>query len=92
MVIVGGFYAFKVASLLKENNFITKIIEKMGVNYKKYSEEISNGFGDIHNDDDDDSDRDQYDEDDYDDAGYDDSDDDDDSDGDDDDDDDDDER
>jgi len=43
-----------ILSLLKENNFITKIIEKMGVNYKKYSEEISNGFGDIHNDDDDD--------------------------------------
>ena len=43
-----------ILSLLKENNFITKIIEKMGVNYKKYSEEISNGFGDIHNDGDDD--------------------------------------
>jgi ATP-dependent Clp protease ATP-binding subunit ClpC len=43
-----------ILSLLKENNFITKIIEKMGVNYKKYSEEITNGFGDIHNDDDDD--------------------------------------
>ena len=43
-----------ILSLLNENNFITKIIEKMGVNYKKYSEEITNGFGDIHNDDDDD--------------------------------------
>ena len=43
-----------ILSLLNENNFITKIIEKMGVNYKKYSDEISNSFGNIHNDDDDD--------------------------------------
>jgi len=43
-----------ILSLLNENNFITKIIEKMGVNYKKYSDEISNTFGNIHNDDDDD--------------------------------------
>ena len=45
-----------ILSLLNENNFITKIIEKMGVNYKKYSDEISNSFGNIHNDDDDDDD------------------------------------
>ena len=44
-----------ILSLLNENNFITKIIEKMGVNYKKYSDEISNSFGNIHNDDDDDN-------------------------------------
>ncbi len=43
-----------ILSLLNENNFITKIIEKMGVNYKKYSDEISNSYGNIHNDDDDD--------------------------------------
>jgi ATP-dependent Clp protease ATP-binding subunit ClpC len=44
-----------ILSLLSKNNFITKIIEKMGVNYKKYSDEISNNFGNIHNDDDDDN-------------------------------------
>ncbi len=41
-----------VLSLLKQNNFITKIIENMGVNYKKYSKEITNSFGDMPEDDD----------------------------------------
>jgi ATP-dependent Clp protease ATP-binding subunit ClpC len=40
-----------VLSLLNQNNFITKIIEKMGVNYKKYSKEIKNSFGDMPDDD-----------------------------------------
>jgi ATP-dependent Clp protease ATP-binding subunit ClpC len=43
-----------ILSILNKNNFITKLIEKMGVNYKKYSEEITNNFGNINNDDDDD--------------------------------------
>jgi ATP-dependent Clp protease ATP-binding subunit ClpC len=40
-----------ILSLLNGNNFITKIIEKMGVNYKKYSKEIQNSFGSMDDDD-----------------------------------------
>jgi ATP-dependent Clp protease ATP-binding subunit ClpC len=40
-----------ILSLLNGNNFITKIIEKMGVNYKKYSKEIQNSFGNMDDDD-----------------------------------------
>ena len=40
-----------ILSLLNGNNFITKIIEKMGVNYKKYSKEIQSSFGNMDDDD-----------------------------------------
>tara|TARA_R110002126_G_scaffold34665_6_gene107105 strand:+ start:1863 stop:4316 length:2454 start_codon:yes stop_codon:yes gene_type:complete len=40
-----------VLSLLNENNFITKIFKKMGVNYKTYIQTIQNSFGDLENDD-----------------------------------------
>ena len=34
-------------SLLNENNFISKIFRKVGIDYKTYSETVQNSFGDI---------------------------------------------
>jgi ATP-dependent Clp protease ATP-binding subunit ClpC len=40
-----------VLSLLNENNFLSKIFNKMGVDYKSYSQTIMNSFGDLEADD-----------------------------------------
>ncbi len=41
-----------VLSLLNENNFITKIFKKMGVDYKTYNQTVKNSFGDLEDNDD----------------------------------------
>jgi ATP-dependent Clp protease ATP-binding subunit ClpC len=40
-----------VLSLLNKNNFLSKIFNKMGVDYKSYSQTIMNSFGDLEADD-----------------------------------------